>query len=317
MRKILINAVLLIVVLLLFPLNSASANMGAPFGFGSSSANLIVDPKNVLSVKEEYLRFEVSHGDVYANITYKIVNSGEDGTFTFVFPALNVYHAGEEFDFKVKVFDKEIKYEVKTEEELRNLLKDNSESIEKLLSFKDEIFFDPLTGKEYTPQIGTHREGEKVFFIFSIFLKKDTLTEVNVSFKSFAGFDARRYQINILHYYYILDVKDFYKTFENVKIEIVYPKTYPLKSNFEGTVSRVGDKNILTIELNNNFKNLSFSYMEKRLSKIQVLTYRAFPFLFGESFFFFLILLVLPLTVASIFVAIVVKWSNKHFGRRN
>ena len=62
-------------------------------------------------------------------------------------------------------------------------------------------------------------------------------------------------------------MKDFYKNFEKMKIEFVYPKEYPLKSNLEGSVTNIGDKNILKIELNSDFKNLSFSYVLKRIPK--------------------------------------------------
>jgi hypothetical protein len=321
MKRVFTKVVLLIAILLLVPLGSVSANMGVPFGYTSSPINPIVNPKNVISITEEHITFEVSGtttaGTVFANITYNIVNSGEDGTFTFIFPAMNVYHKGEEFSFKVKADDKEIKYEVKNEQEISNLLKENSEGIEKLLNFDNEVFFDPLTGKEYKPEINIVRQNEKVFFVFDIFLKKNTPTVVNVSFKSFPGIDWGRYKtISILHYYYILDVKDFYKSFDNVKIEIVYPKTYPFKANLEGTVSESSDKNILKINLDGNLKNLSFSYASKKLSKLQILIHRALPFLFGELFFFFLIFVVLPLTVVSIFIAILIIWSNKHFGEK-
>ena len=303
---------MLIIILILLPLNNVFANMAAPFGFGSSNANLIVDPKNVLEVKEENIRFDMSGRIVEANVTYKIVNSGKDGTFTFIFPVLNTSLTGIKYNFKVKVSQKEIDYEVKTPEELSSLLKGDSENIEKLTSFKDEIFFDPLTGEQYMPGYARYADKEKRFFVFNIFLKKDIVTEVNVSFKGYPGFDSRRYQKDIYHYYYILDVRDFYKSFENVKIEIVYPKTYPLKSNFEGTISEVSDKRILTIVLNNDFKNLSFSYMEKRLSKFDIFIYRAFPFLFGESFGFFLILIVLPITLILVIVAIVLILVKRH-----
>ena len=303
---------LLVVILIALPLSSASANMAAPFGFGSSNANLIVDPKNVLEVKEENIRFEVSATSIEANVTYMIVNSGKDGTFAFIFPVLNTSLVGIKYNFKVKVSQKEIDYEVKTPDELSSLLKGNSEEIEKLTSFKYEIFLDPLTGQEYMPEYAIYADKEKRFFVFNIFLKKDVVTEVNVSFKGYPGFDSRRYQKDIYHYYYILNVRDFYKSFDDVKIEIAYPKTYPLKSNFEGTISEVSDKRILTIVLNNDFKNLSFSYMEKRLSKFDIFIYRAFPFLFGESFGFFLILIVLPITLILVIVAIVLILVKRH-----
>ena len=288
---------LLVVILIALPLSSASANMAAPFGFGSSNANLIVDPKNVLEVKGENIRFEVSATSIEANVTYMIVNSGKDGTFAFIFPVLNTSLVGIKYNFKVKFSQKEIDYEVKTPDELSSLLKGNSEEIEKLTSFKYEIFLDPLTGQEYMPEYAIYADKEKRFFVFNIFLKKDVVTEVNVSFKGYPGFDSRRYQKDIYHYYYILNVKDFYKSFENVKISIIYPRTYPLKSNLEGTISEVDDKKILTIMLNENFNNLSFSYMEGRISKIGIFLYKSFPFLYGEALGFFLIFFVLPLVL--------------------
>jgi len=290
---------LLVVILIALPLSSASANMAAPFGFGSSNANLIVDPKNVLEVKGENIRFEVSATSIEANVTYMIVNSGKDGTFAFIFPVLNTSLVGIKYNFKVKVSQKEIDYEVKTPDELSSLLKGNSEEIEKLTSFKYEIFLDPLTGQEYMPEYAIYADKEKRFFVFNIFLKKDVVTKVNVSFKGYPGFDSRRYQKDIYHYYYILNVRDFYKSFDDVKIEIAYPKTYPLKSNLEGTISEVDDKKILTIMLNENFNNLSFSYMEGRISKIGIFLYKSFPFLYGEALGFFLIFFVLPLVLIA------------------
>jgi len=296
---------LLVVILIALPLSSASANMAAPFGFGSSNANLIVDPKNVLEVKGENIRFEVSATSIEANVTYMIVNSGKDGTFAFIFPVLNTSLVGIKYNFKVKFSQKEIDYEVKTPDELSSLLKGNSEEIEKLTSFKYEIFLDPLTGQEYMPEYAIYADKEKRFFVFNIFLKKDVVTEVNVSFKGYPGFDSRRYQKDIYHYYYILNVRDFYKSFDDVKIEIAYPKTYPLKSNLEGTISEVDDKKILTIMLNENFNNLSFSYMEGRISKIGIFLYKSFPFLYGEALGFFLIFFFVPLGLIAGLVFII------------
>lgn len=56
----------------------------------------------------------------------------------------------------------------------------------------------------------------------------------------------------------------------------------------------MGDKKILTIKLNEDLKNLSFSYMEGRISKIGVFLYRHFPFLYGEAFGYFLFYFILP-----------------------
>jgi hypothetical protein len=276
------------------PLSSASANMAAPFGFGSAIGNFITNPKDVLEVKEENIKFEISGTLISADITYKIVNSGEDADFTFIFPALNPIMEDSKYAFKVMVFQKEIPYEAKSISELMDLLKGNYEKVENLTTFQDRIYFDPLTGEEYVPPY-TGGPVEKRFFVFDIFLKKGISTEVKVDFKSYAGFDSRRHQRLVYHYYYILNVKDFYKSFENVKISIIYPKTYPLKSNLEGNISEVDDKKILTIMLNENFNNLSFSYMESRISKIGIFLYKNFPFLYGEALGFFLIFFVLPL----------------------
>jgi len=288
--------ILLIIILIVLPLSSASANMAAPFGFGNAMGNFITNPKDVLEVKEENIKFEISGTLISADITYKIVNSGEDADFTFIFPALNPIMEDSKYVFKVMVFQKEIPYEAKSISELMDLLKGNYGKVENLTTFKDSIYFDPLTGEEYVPPY-TGGPVEKRFFVFDIFLKKGVATEVKVDFKSYAGFDSRRYQRQIYHYYYILNVKDFYKSFENVKISIIYPKTYPLKSNLEGTISEVDDKKILTIILNENFNNLSFSYMEGRISKIGVFLYKSFPFLYGEALGFFLIFFVLPLVL--------------------
>ena len=293
---------LLVVILIALPLSSASANMAAPFGFGSTIGNFITNPKDVLEVKEENIKFEISGTLISADITYKIVNSGEDADFTFIFPALNPIMEDSKYAFKVRVFQKEIPYEAKNLYELMDLLKGNYEKVENLTTFKDSIYFDPLTGEEYVPTKEYQYTGgpiEKRFFVFNIFLKKGVATEVKVNFKSYAGFDSRRYQRLVYHYYYILNVKDFYKSFENVKISIIYPKTYPLKSNFEGTISEVDDKKILTIILNENFNNLSFSYMEGRISKIGISLYKSFPFLYGEALGFFLIFFVLPLVLIA------------------
>ena len=60
MKRVFTKVVLLIAILLLVPLGRVSANMGVPFGYASSPTNPIVNPKNVISVTEEYITFEVS-----------------------------------------------------------------------------------------------------------------------------------------------------------------------------------------------------------------------------------------------------------------
>jgi hypothetical protein len=52
--------------------------------------------------------------------------------------------------------------------------------------------------------------------------------------------------------------------------------------------------------------------MEKRLSKFDIFIYRAFPFLFGESFGFFLVLIVLPITSILVIVATVLTLVKRH-----
>lgn len=124
---------------------------------------------------------------------------------------------------------------------------------------------------------------EKVFFVFNIFLRKGVTTQVKVNFKSYAGFDGKRYYRPIYHYFYLLNVKDFYKKFENVKISIIYPKGYILKTNFAGNITESGSKKILTIAPKGNFGNLSFSYMTGRIPKIGIFFYKHFPIFFGKS----------------------------------
>lgn len=306
MKKGLIKTILFVVILLFFPSGSVSADMFPIFKLGETYSNPIVNPKNALVIKEEDLSFEISGMNINANIVYKIVNTGEDGTFTFIYPVINVYSDGEKYDFNVKVEGKEIKYEAKTEDEIKTILNGDWEKTKELLNFGDRVFFDPLRGFPYTPAVKDAEEKGCQFFVFNTFLKKNTLTEVDVNFESSAGFDGERYHnianhypdysTIIYHYYYILNVKDFYKNFEKMKIGIVYPKEYPLKSNLEGSVTTIGDKNILKIELNSDFKNLSFSYMLKRIPKfllymdtlVQILIFVFIPLL--------LILLVLWLT---------------------
>ena len=297
-----------------FPLNSVKANMAAPFGYGSSGGNFIVNPKNVLEVNKENIVFEIGgitieNGssyeepqDISAHITYQIVNSGDDAEFTFVFPAINpVKTYKDKYNFNVTSQGKEIPYEAKNTYELGNLFKDKAAytKIEELMSYNDRIYFDPVTDKSYLP---SYRMGrlEKVFFVFNIFLKKGITTEVKINFKSYAGFDAKRYYRRIYHYFYLLNVKDFYKKFENVKISIVYPKNYILKTNFTGNITESSNKKILTIVPKGNFGNLSFSYMDGKISKVGIFFYKHFPFFYGESFGYLLMFIMLAFMLAFI-----------------
>lgn len=72
----------------MLPLGSVSANMAAPFDFGSAMGNLITNPQDILEVEEENITFELSGRSVSAYIIYEIVHTGEDADFTFIFPAL-------------------------------------------------------------------------------------------------------------------------------------------------------------------------------------------------------------------------------------
>ena len=296
-------SLLLVILFIALHLSSASANMAAPFSFGSATGNFITNPKNILRIEEEDLRFElpgkyvsnwetyIDPGKIFIHISYKIVNSYNDATFTFIFPALGV----SKNEFNVEVSQKKIPFESKNLYEVEALFKNNDEKekLENVVSLKDRVYLDPLTNKEYMP---SHIYGisEMQFFVFNLFLKKDVATTVNVDFESIAGSDTRRYQKNIYHYYYVLNVGDFYSSFKNLKISISYPKGYPLTSNLEGTISEAGDKKILTIVPDRNSKNLSFSYMEGRISKFGIFLYKVFPFLYGEALGFFLIFIVLP-----------------------
>jgi len=313
--------ILLIIVLILLPLNSVSANMAAPFSFGSAAGNFITNPKNVLRVEEEDLSFElpgkyVFNGETYetpvrvsVHISYKIVNSYNDAAFTFIFPALGVFKN----EFNIEVSQEKIPFESKNLYEVEALFKNNDEEekLENVVSLKDRVYLDPLTNKEYMP---SHVYGisEMQFFVFNLFLKKDVATTVNVDFESNAGSNTRRYQKNIYHYYYILNVGDFYSSFKNLKISISYPKGYPLTSNLEGTISETGDKKILTIVPDKNSKNLSFSYMKSRISKIGIFLYKIFPFLYGEALGFFLIFIVLPFSVIAAIIVLILILAKGH-----
>ncbi len=244
-KKVVVAIILFVIFDALFlfaaPLSNASANMAAPFGYGGSGGNFIVQPESVLEVNRENIVFEIGETKIINNkkyelpqilsvsATYKIVNSGDDAEFTFIFPTINPVRTGNnKYDFSVSSSGKEIPYKAENTYEIKNIFEDEPEyaKIEKLTSFDDRIYFDPLTGKKYRPEY-KGMNPQKVFFVFNIFLKKGVANEVKVNFKSNAGFDNRRYQKQIYHYYYILDVKDFYKKFENVKISIVYPKKLP------------------------------------------------------------------------------------------
>jgi hypothetical protein len=172
MKKVFMKVVLLIAILLLVPLGSVSADMFPIFKLGETHSNPIVNPKNVLVVKEEDLSFEISGKNINANIVYKIVNTGEDGTFTFIYPVINVYSDGEKYDFNVKVEGKEIKYEAKTEDEIKTMLNGDWEKTKELLNFGDRVFFDPLRGLPYTPAVKDVEEKGSQFFVFNTFLKK-------------------------------------------------------------------------------------------------------------------------------------------------
>ncbi len=315
MKKVAVTIILVVLfttfITVVTPLNSVTANMAAPFGYGGSGGNFIVNPKSVLEVNKEDIVFEIGgiaivNGKdyeqpnyIFAHITYQIVNSGDDAEFTFIFPALDPIKIGDnKYDFKVTSSEKEISYEAKNAYELKNLFEDEAEyaKIVELTSFNDRVYFDPLTGEGYLPQF-KGGNFEKVFFVFNIFLKKGITTEVKVDFKSYAGFDNRRYQKQIYHYFYFLNVNDFYKKFENIKISIIYPKDYPLKANFAGDIVESGNKKILTIVLKRNFSNLSFSYMQGKISKVGIFFYKHFPFFYGEGFGFLLLLVIFPLLI--------------------
>ncbi|MGC8721755.1 MAG: hypothetical protein ACP5SB_04165 [Caldisericaceae bacterium] len=298
---------LLVIILLVLPLGNASANMAAPFSFGSAAAgNFITNPKNSISIESEDLRFEIpgttllngkvygSPSEVVAHISYKIVNSSSDAKFTFVFPVFRVPQSY----FNVEVNHKRIPFETKNLDEVEALFKNNveKEKLKNLVSLEDWIYFDPLTNKEYTtPYIYGMPEVE--FFMFDIFLPKGIPTLVDVNFNSVASSDTRRYQKNIYHYYYILDVGSYYSSFKNLKITITYPKSYILTSNLSGNILEQGEAKILTIVPEKTSKNLSFSYIEGGISEIGIFFYRTFPFLYGEAFGFFMILIVLPLII--------------------
>jgi hypothetical protein len=153
MKKGLIKAILFVVILLFLPLGSVSADMFPIFELGETRSNPIVNPKNALVVKEEDLSFEISERNIDVNIVYKIVNTGENGTFTFIYPVISVYSDGEKYDFNVKVEGKEMRYEVKTEDEIKKMFNGNWEKTKELLNYDDRIFFDPLKGVVYKPTI--------------------------------------------------------------------------------------------------------------------------------------------------------------------
>jgi hypothetical protein len=295
----------------------ARANMAAPFGCGSTNGNAAINPLNALEVKKETINFKIGGLEfvngadylnpeyIFADISYRIVNTENDALFTFIFPAVNPERiSNHKYEFSIKQSGKEIPYKVMNEYEIKNFFEKNiaPERLNELILPDSLYFIDPLKGKEYTLKCKVSQYN-KVFFVFKIFLKKDVETEINVNFKSRASFDNMKYPKTIYSYFYLLNVRDFYKAFKNIKVRITYPQSYVLKTNFDNALLTDSDgKKTLIIKPQNNFGNLVISYIPERPSSFSLFLYSHFKFLFEEGFWMIVIVFVLP--VLFVLVAI-------------
>jgi len=302
MKKI---KILLFVVLLLL-----LGNMPAPFSFGSFSTLPVPVSKVPLKIKSEEITLKLSSQEVKGSAVYNILNPREEIEVGFVFPLLGegIYYS--EKDFRVYFNNKSIDSELMTLSQLNKLLGDNFTKLKDTIFSEDRAFIDPLKNIPYKPKYldsFSLPEENYSFFFFKTHFKESEKGLLRIDFRDFPGFDRELYPEEVCHYYYIVNVKDYYDEFKNVTINIIYPESYVVSTIPEGDEKKMDSLKKITIFMKNPDKNLSISYMENRPSSVSVYLYRKFPALYSPYLWFFMFGLLIFAGIIAIVSFVVIK----------
>ncbi|GEM_PF-1390300 len=309
MRKI---KILLFVVLLIL-----LGNMPAPFSIGSFSTLPIPISKVPLKMEREEVTLKLSPQEVKGSVIYDILNPYKEVEVGFVFPLLGEGMYYSKKDLHVYFNNKPIDSELMTLSQLREALGDKFTKFEKTISPSDRVFIDPLKDTPYKSKyLDLHNLSEErhSFFFFKIHFKENEKGILRVEFRDFPGFDRKLYPKEIYHYYYIVNVKDYYNEFKNITINIIYPKDYVVSTRPDGEEESMDGFKKRSIFIEKPENNLSISYMEDRPSSLSIYLYRKFPFLYSSYFWFFLFII---LFFAAIITTISLLWLKLLKNRRS
>ena len=297
-------------ILLFIALFLLLGNMPVPFSFGSFSTLPIPVSKVPLKIEREEVTLKLSSQEVKGSAVYNILNPHEEIEVGFVFPLLGEGMYYSKKDLHVYFNNKPIDSELMTLSQLSKALGDKFTKFERTISPSDRVFIDPLKNTPYKPKyLDFHNPLEErySFFFFKIHFKENEEGILRVDFRDFPGFDRELYPEEVYHYYYIVNVKNYYNEFKNITINIIYPKDYVVSTRPDGEEESMDGFKKRSILIENPEKNLSISYMENKPSSISVYLYKKFPTLYSPYLWFFVFGLLIFAAIIAVVSFIVIK----------
>jgi hypothetical protein len=292
--------IILFFLLLFFLLGNAVA----PFILNDYHGNIVPVSFFNLEILNENITFNIFDNKIEGEAIYEILNNENETNVGFIFP---LYSKNRE-DFEISFNGNKVDYIIIDELKLKETLSDKWGNFEKVVSKENIIFIDPIKKSVYFPHKSYFYNGElkPKFYKFIIPFEENSKNFLNIKFKAFASEDRKSYPKNLYSYFYILNTKDYFKNFKNIKIKIYYPKNYIFSVNLDGETKIIDDKILYEINLKDIVNNLTFSYMKNKISNLSLFLYKNFP-IFFSPYFIFIILFILYLSINFYFIIYIFK----------
>ncbi len=265
-------------------------NAAAPFTLNDYHGDIIPVDNVDLKIENEEIVFNVTNNKIEATVKYEIVNDGNEKNIGFIFPVFSEYKDSFEIFFN----NGEVEYEIVEASYLKEVLSDKWENLENIISQKNIIFIDPVQKNLYTPEMFNtfYKNNDRYFpnlYKFVLNFKKNSKNILLIKFSALPSEDRKLYPKSVYSYYYILNTKEYYKKFEDINIKIYYPKNYTFASNLKGEIKNIDDKCLYEIDLDEINDNLTFSYINSKISNFSIFLYKNFPIIYSSYFILILI----------------------------
>lgn len=285
-------------------------NAVAPFTLNSYQSNIIPLESINLQIQKEEIVFNIYDNEIEGNIKYEILNEDYDEKIGLIFPIYSL----RENSFEIFFNNEKVNFEKVDLNYLKENLKDKYFKLKEIVSPKNLLFVDPITGNNYLPNyfdyIITSSNIDNyypTFLKFVLDFKKNTENILFIKFKTYPNIDRKLYPKNVYSYYYILNTKDYFKDFKNINIKIFYPSNFSFTSNLKGNINKEENKILYEINLDKPNENLTFSYLNGKISKLSIYLYKKFPIMYDTYFIFIVIIFISLIIFVGLIIFLIIK----------
>jgi len=289
-------------------------NAVAPFTLNSYQSNIIPLESINLQIQKEEIVFNIYDNEIEGNIKYEILNEDYDEKIGLIFPL----YSPRENSFEVFFNNEKVNYEKVDLNYLKENLEDKYFKLKEIVSPRNLLFVDPITGNNYVPNYfdyiittSTIDNYYPIFLKFTLDFKKDTQNILFIKFKANPNIDRKLYPKNVYSYYYILNTKNYFKDFKNINIKIFYPSNFTFASNLKGNINKEESKNLYEINLERPNENLTFSYINGKISKLSIYLYKKFPIIYDTFFIVFIIIFIISIIFFVLIIFLIIKFLKR------